>query len=71
MDKGTHEGMTHHSRLPGQTLHIMEALESDKITPYGFATLRSEIVRDDDLLRFFKSALKSRGWNRKNGVPGG
>ncbi len=71
MGQEAHEDTNHRSRLPGQTLHIVEALESDKITPNDFATLRSEIVRDDDVLRFFKSALTSRSSHQKNGVPGG
>jgi len=70
MCEEAHEDMTHRSRLPGHTLHIVEALETDQITPNDFATLRSEIVRDDDVLRFFKSALRSRQSNHKNGVPG-
>lgn len=70
MGKSAYEGISDHSRLPGQTLHIVEALESEHITPDEFIKLRSEIMRDDDALRFFKSALTSRRSKRNKGVAG-
>lgn len=68
MGKGLHEGITGHSRLPGQTLSLMEDLESGQISPERFATLRKEIVRDGDMLRFLKSAFASRRSRRRNGT---